>query len=130
MRAQIDPASPAGIAGRRVLVAEDEALIALDIELTLTGKGCEVVGPAGRLDQAIRVAESETIELAVLDVMLGRDDVHPLAELLAERGVPFVFHSGHGDPVKLRERFPKAGFVRKPCSPVRLIEALKAVAEG
>ena len=118
------------LAGKRVFLAEDEALVALDIEMTLSAEGCEVIGPVARLERALDLAGRETFDLAVLDVLLGRDEIYPLAAMLTERGVPFVFHSGHGDPAALNAAFPNAGFVRKPCSPLSLIEALGAVAEG
>lgn len=127
---QIEPTAPRGIAGKRVFVVEDEALIAFDIEMILEGKGCQVVGPAGRLDRAIDLAESEAFDLAVLDVMIGPDEIFPLASILAERGVPFVFHSGHAHPADLCALFPEAGFVCKPSSPARLTRALEAAAEG
>lgn len=83
--------------GRRVLVIEDEMTIALLIEETLLELGAEVVGPASRLDAALRLATEEAIDAAILDVNIRGGNSYPVADILAERGIPFVFCSGYGD---------------------------------
>ena len=114
--------------GLRVLIVEDEALVALDLEMTVRGEGGTVVGPYGRLGAAMRAADEATFDLAVLDIMLGREEVYPLARRLKERGVPFLFHSGHGDPGALRAEFPKALFCPKPCAPQVIVDTLGMLA--
>jgi two-component SAPR family response regulator len=92
--------------GCRVLVVEDEMLIALVIEDALVDLGCEIVGPAGKLETAMQLATEEQIDIALLDVTLRGDKVYPLAEQLVARGIPFAFASGYGDwalPEALRD---------------------------
>ncbi|MGA0598605.1 response regulator [Enterovirga sp. CN4-39] len=84
------------LAGLRVLVVEDEVAISLLLEDMLLDMGCEVVGPAGRLATAAELAQSEQLDLAVLDVNLAGQPIYPVAEALAGRNIPFVFSTGYG----------------------------------
>ena len=85
------------MAGRRILVVEDETLIAMTIEDALQDLGCVVVGPVAKLDAALLLARHEALDAAVLDVTIRGGDVFPVAEQLLARGVPFVLASGYGD---------------------------------
>jgi DNA-binding response OmpR family regulator len=87
----------ASLAGFRVLVVEDDMLIALEIEQTLQGLGCVVVGPVGKLDAALRMADSAALDAAILDVNIRGGHVFPVADRLRARGVPFALASGYGD---------------------------------
>jgi CheY-like chemotaxis protein len=88
------------LAGRRVLLVEDERLIALLAEDMLTDLGCEVVGPAASLAEARALADREgKLDAALLDVNLRGEPVHPLAEALRARGVAVVLVSGYADPL-------------------------------
>ena len=80
--------------GRRVLVFEDEVLIALDIEDALTEFGCEVLGPVPSVAEAMRLADPARCDLAVIDVRLADGSTAPLATALGERGIPFVVLTG------------------------------------
>lgn len=81
--------------GRRVLLVEDESLIAMMAEDILLDLGCEVI-LAMRLDQALTYAQAETFDFAVLDVNLGDARSYPVADLLLENGTPFLFATGYG----------------------------------
>jgi CheY-like chemotaxis protein len=81
----------------RVLVAEDEALVAMLVEDMLTDIGCIVIGPAGSLDEALQLAREDNFDVALLDVNLAGRPVFPVADILRERGVPYVFASGYGE---------------------------------
>jgi CheY-like chemotaxis protein len=81
---------------KRVLVVEDEMTIALLIEDMLTDLGHEVVGLAMRLPQAMELAATAIVDLAILDVNLDGRMSFPVADLLSARGVPFVFATGYG----------------------------------
>ncbi len=83
--------------GRKVLVVEDEMTIVLMIEETLIGIGAAVVGPVGRLDAALQLAREAPIDAAVLDITITGGNTYTVADILAERGIPFVFCSGYGD---------------------------------
>ncbi|MDE2486533.1 MAG: response regulator [Alphaproteobacteria bacterium] len=87
----------AKLEGMRVLVVEDEMMVSMLIEDMLTELGCEVVGPASRLDEAMALARDAELDCAVLDVNLGGQPIFPLADLLRERGRPFAFATGYGD---------------------------------
>jgi CheY-like chemotaxis protein len=95
------------IAGRRILVVEDEALIALVVEDVLQSMGVVVVGPVATLEKALKLAGEETFDAAILDVTIRGGRVYPVAELLLSRGIPFLFASGYGDwalPPALRDK--------------------------
>ena len=86
-----------GVAGRRILIVEDETLVALVIEETVGEMGCEVVGPAYKLDAALRLAKEEDLDAAILDVSIRGQKIYSVAEQLQARGIPFVLASGYGD---------------------------------
>jgi DNA-binding response OmpR family regulator len=84
---------------KRILVVEDEWLIGEYIADYLSGIGYDVQGPFPDVAQAIAFLESASVDGAVLDITLGREKSFPIADALAERGVPFVFLSGHVETV-------------------------------
>jgi DNA-binding NtrC family response regulator len=85
------------IQGLRVLVVEDDSLICLLLEDMLLDLGCQVVGTAGHIKRAIELAQcEENVDVAILDVNLGGRQVFPAADILAKRGVPFLFATGMG----------------------------------
>jgi len=85
------------LVSKRVLVVEDEALVAMLIEDLLEECGCSVIGPCGSVEAAMAIARGDTFDLAVLDVNLRGEKVYPVAELLTERHIPFLFLSGYGE---------------------------------
>jgi CheY-like chemotaxis protein len=85
------------LAGCRILVVEDEMVIAMMIEEALQDLGCVVVGPVAKLDAALRLARDEALDAAILDVTIRGGQVFPVAEHLLARGIPFVLASGYGD---------------------------------
>jgi CheY-like chemotaxis protein len=99
--------------GLRVLVVEDEYLVALLLEEHLRAAGCTIAGPHTSLAAADAAAKGEPIGLAILDVNLNGEMVYPLAEELADRGVPLVFLSGY-DVGHFPERFKTTPRVGKP----------------
>jgi CheY-like chemotaxis protein len=90
-------ATPPELTGKRVLIVEDELLVALLIEDLLIELGCQTLGPCGSVALALDAARSERFDLAVLDVNLAGEMVYPVAEVLAQRQIPFLFLSGYGD---------------------------------
>jgi CheY-like chemotaxis protein len=85
------------LSGKHILIVEDEALVAMLIETVLEDCGCTIVGPCGTVEKALQAAQTEEFDLAVLDVNLHGQKVYPVAEVLTERRIPFVFLSGYGD---------------------------------
>lgn len=111
--------------GKRVLIVEDEALLAMELEFALLDEGAEVIGPALSLEAALRLIEAgPAIDCALLDVDLGGRDVYPAAHLLAQKGIPIVFHTGHGSPRELAQLFPGSETVLKPSRMATLVERL------
>ena len=84
-------------AGRRVLVVEDESLVAMLLETILEDMGCVPVGPASTVDEGLSMATDEVIDAALLDVNVAGRQVFPIAQILKDRGVPFVFSTGYGE---------------------------------
>lgn len=114
------------LTGKRVLVVEDELLLALDLEDMLTAAGCAVVGPAMRVEAAIELARDEAIEAAVLDININGARSYPIAEILRSRGIPFVFASGYGQP-EGTSRFADVPTLPKPYCEAQVTGALKAL---
>lgn len=81
--------------GRRVLITEDEAIIAMDLEQILEGAGCKIVGIARTIEQALGVLATEEVDLALLDVNLGGAEVFPVAAKLSTMKIPFFFLTGY-----------------------------------
>ena len=86
----------ASLEGVRVLLVEDEYLVASLIEEMLEIAGCIVTGPIPRLAQAVDAADRETCDAAVLDVNLAGERIYPVADILSRRNIPFVFVTGYG----------------------------------
>ena len=89
---------PQALAGKRILIVEDEMLVVLLLESTLADFGCIVVGSCSTVAEALKAVEAETLlfDAALLDVNLNGERVFPVAYALAERHIPFLFVSGYG----------------------------------
>jgi CheY-like chemotaxis protein len=81
---------------RRVLIVEDEPLLAMNIEDMLTELGHHVVATATRVDKALTLAEGDEFNFAVLDINLAGSNTFQVAAILRNRGIPFIFTSGYG----------------------------------
>jgi PAS domain S-box-containing protein len=97
----------------RVLLVEDEALVAMMIQETLAGFGFEVVGPISTASEALTSARESHVDAAVLDINLGDGLVYTVAEILSKRGVPFVFVTGY-DADSVDTRFSGVPILQKP----------------
>lgn len=97
----------------RVLVVEDEVLVAMMIQDFLTEKGHAVIGPISRASEALLVAKEGDFDAAILDIHLGDGMAYPVAEILAERGVPFVFVTGYQADT-IDDRFSEVPVLQKP----------------
>lgn len=109
----------------RVLVVEDEAMIAMLIEDMLTDLQCEVVGPALHLQEALHMAEEGGFDFAILDVNLGGLVSFPVADVLRERDIPFIFASGYGTN-GLIDRYRDVRVLKKPFTVEQMRSALDA----
>ncbi|MGO9547211.1 MAG: response regulator [Rhodomicrobium sp.] len=115
------------LAGKRVLVVEDEMLIALDTVDELKSAGCTVLGPVLRLAAAIPLALTEQIDAAVLDVNLAGQYVWPVAEALAGRAVPFIFVTGFGNALEFPPAFASVSRLDKPIRPGAVTRTLASL---
>jgi DNA-binding response OmpR family regulator len=106
--------------GARVLVAEDEPFLALDIVRMLMKAGATVIGPALSAERALELAIRENLSCGVLDVALRDGLVFPAARALRNKGARIVFHTGQADPASLKRDWPDAQVLVKPC-PLRLV---------
>jgi two-component SAPR family response regulator len=79
----------------RVLIVEDEAIIAMDLEMMLQDEGCDVVATVSSVKAALEQIGQHEIDCAFLDINLGHEQVFPVADALAKKGVPFALLSGH-----------------------------------
>lgn len=113
--------------GRRILVIEDEGLIALLLTDALEEAGATVVGPCYTLAECLKVIESEDFDAAIVDVDLAGHDVFPAAEMIRQRNIPFLFHTAHGERAELQSRFADAPVCRKPTSMKDLLEVLSRI---
>ncbi|MBD0272904.1 MAG: response regulator [Acetobacteraceae bacterium] len=122
----------APLTGKRVLVVEDEALVAMLVADEMRGAGAEVVGPAPSVDTALRLVEAAAaatggISAAVLDINLGGQHVGPVADRLAALGVPFLFATGYGANRDTGGHDARP-VVEKPFDRERLVAAVAALA--
>ncbi len=114
-----------GLHGKRVLVVEDEFLVALDLETELEDSGAKVTC-ASTLGQATGAAKAGTFDAVVLDLNLHGEVSYPLADYLAANAVPFVFHTGQGEQSVLAKRYPGVAVCNKPCEGRVLLRTLES----
>lgn len=113
----------------RVLVVEDEALIALVLQDMLEDFGCEVVGPAATIAEAQALSAENSYDIAILDVRLNGDFVFPVAERIAAAGCPIIFATGGGGE-DLPPHFQPSSVLQKPFAASAVEEAVrKAIGE-
>jgi DNA-binding response OmpR family regulator len=110
----------------RILIVEDEPMLALTLQELLVSAGFAIAGVAGRLENALGLIESVACDAAILDANLANVSASPVAVALAARGVPFIVLSGYS-PEQLQGAFPGAKFLRKPCRPALLLQAVNAI---
>jgi DNA-binding response OmpR family regulator len=111
---------------RRVLIVEDETVIAMILEEVLGMLDCDVVGPASKLEIAIGLAREEPIDAAVLDVTIRGGQVFPVADILLGRGIPFLLSSGYGEWA-LPAAFQRIPRLQKPFTINEAVKAIRAV---
>jgi CheY-like chemotaxis protein len=111
---------------RRILVVEDEPIVAITLQDMLENLGHVVVGPAFRLAAAHKLAEAEMLDAAILDVNLGDGDSYGVAALLRSRGIPYVFATGYSRD-GLEPGHEEAPVLAKPYQESQVDAALKAL---
>jgi CheY-like chemotaxis protein len=125
-RKDADAATPTRTTvAQRMLIAEDEALVAIMMEDIVAELGWSVIGPFAKAADALAAAEAEDIDAAILDINLGGESVYPVADALMRRGVPFVFTTGYGAE-SIDRRFATAPILHKPIDRKMLEEVFSA----
>jgi len=109
---------------QRILEIEDEFFVAAHIEHVLEGEGVEVIGPVGSLHEAMKLARTEDVDGALLDVNIDGGRIDDVAEILAQKQVPFIFVTAYG-----RDNLPAAHrdvtIVEKPFTDADLIREVR-----
>lgn len=118
--------STSALHGRAVLIVEDEPLIAMDIETTLTATGAHFT-TTNSLDHALILVEHDHLSVAILDHSMGNEDNTVLYKRLSERGIPFLIYSAHYLPENRRSG---GAFLSKPALPQTLVAAVEDLIRG
>jgi chemotaxis family two-component system sensor kinase Cph1 len=111
---ETDSASNAIPATPKILIVEDSFLVLIGLEAMCADLGWEIVGPATRLDEGVALARSEAFDAALLDVNLDGEMSWDIADVLKERGIPFVFSTGYDQSNMLPDRLAGAQVLAKP----------------
>jgi DNA-binding response OmpR family regulator len=120
--------APRPLDGLRILIVEDNLLLAEVTRMLLEDSGCEVVGPVGRLARGLKLVRDETIAIdgAILAINLHGEMSFPIAEVLSSRGVPFVFVTGYGDRSIVPLAFRSVPRLDKPVTDEQLLDVMIA----
>jgi DNA-binding response OmpR family regulator len=117
------------LAGRRVLVVEDEILLAMELEDVLAEAGCKDIATAGTVQAALEQVRRWRPDGVVLDLNLHGEKSFPVADALDEAGIPFIIVSGHSRAIVPRRHIERP-FIEKPSDPRHVVRTLWAVIAG
>jgi DNA-binding response OmpR family regulator len=115
------------LAGSRPLVVEDEFLDSLDLETTRLEAGAAQVIAARNVEDGLAAVRAGGFDAAILDVRLGRQSIAPVAQALAERGLPFLFYTGQVSDQPTLGQWPNAAVVAKPALAGALVAAVASL---
>ena len=116
------------LAGQRILLVEDNYLIAMELTDELNGQGAVVIGPAASVDEALHLIESTgRIDSAVLDINLKGEMIFPVVDALMELDVPFLFFTGYGQ-VTIPAHYTDAAHYMKPMTFTEIMKTLTEIA--
>ncbi|GGF80996.1 response regulator [Paracoccus acridae] len=112
------------LAGRRILIVEDDFVIAHDFATMIGQAGATVIGPVGTLLEAMKLIErTGHLDGAILDINLGGEMVYDLVDALQAQGVPVVFATGY-DPAAIPARYASVPLCQKPIDPEQIARAI------
>lgn len=118
--------TPQELRGLRVLIVEDNFLVAEAVRELFEDAGCVIVGPVPRLDEALRYAESTALDGAILDINLAGEFCFPAASVLRRRNVPFVFLTGYGEANLIPPEFRDVPRLSKPFDALEVAQVAAA----
>ena len=121
---QQDQPADQRLEGLRILIVEDTVLLADAIADQLRAHGCVVVGPAGRLDRALKLAKAEELDGTLLDLNLAGEFSFPVATVLTERGIPFIILTGYENLSIIPPQFRGVPRLQKPFYPDHLTDLI------
>jgi CheY-like chemotaxis protein len=119
----------AAIVGQRILVVEDEILVAGELADDIEELGGIVLGPAYSVKDALAICAGSDLDAAILDINLNGNKVFPVSDLLLRRGIPFVFHTGTVKGPSALKLYDGVPVVSKPSLTIDLLQALHSVLE-
>jgi DNA-binding response OmpR family regulator len=115
---------------RKILIAEDEMIVAFDLCDTVEEAGYEVEGPHAGISSAMLAFQKEKPDIAILDVELADGNIFSFARKLEAENVPVIFHSGSLSRREIEDRFPEAIVRMKPCPPTAMLDAVDLAMSG
>ena len=110
------------LVGRRVLITEDEVILAMEIEQTMKRAGCEIVGVASSVEQGLKFLATDVVDFAILDINLGGKEVFPLAAKLRTMGIPFFFLTGYSRDHLIPHEYGDSICLEKPVREALLLK--------
>lgn len=112
---------------KRVLLVEDDFLVALETADFLVAQGCEIVGPSPDVTAALEIARSQKLDAAILDIDIGTQKVWPVAEVLSQRNVPILFLSASSNPSLTPANLSSVPRLNKPMDHDHMLRCLHAI---
>ncbi|MEE4208363.1 MAG: hypothetical protein V2I43_03745 [Parvularcula sp.] len=109
---------------QRILIAEEDMIVAFDLCETVEEAGFEVEGPHSGISSAMLAVQSDKPDLAILNVELRDGNIFSFARTLRDENVPVIFHSGSLTQKEIEDRFPEATVLMKPCPPAAMLSAV------
>jgi len=123
----VDDAAETVFSGKRIMIVEDEILLALDLELMLKDEGVEVLGPVGNIAQALDLLSHHSPDAVILDMNLGGKSSAPIVAELMQGDIPFVVTSGYSETYADIPAASEVPFVRKPYVMPELLGVLRSI---
>ena len=118
-------ASPSPLCGYRIMIVEDNYLVAESLCDILTENGCKVIGPVSRLAQGLELAADAAIGGALLDINLAGEHCFPLANVLLDKGVPIAFLTGYGEGTVIPAALHGVPRLSKPFSASSIVSLIR-----
>jgi len=108
----------------RVLVVEDDFIIAMELEAILTDAGAKLAGSCRTVAEALAACAADGVDVAILDIRIGEETVAPVARALTARGVPFFFYSGQVETDPIHVQWPEHRILAKPARARAIVDAV------